>query len=205
MKITRRALLALSALAPPAWVLAAQRKRRPRRGRPTGGYGANYFPNVVLRTHQNKEVRFYDDVLKGKVVVFSFMYSQCEGICVPVTTNLVKVQEMLGDRVGRDIFMYSVTLDPENDTPEVLKKYAEMHGVGPGWWFLTGKFDHIELIRYKMGFWDRDPELDADKSEHSGMVLYGNEPLQRWAACPGQGRPEWIVRSILWVADTMNA
>ncbi len=200
MRITRKAFFALCALAPFGYVLATRERPQPRRGRPAGGYGPNYFPNVLLSTHENKKVRFYDDLLRDKIVVISFMYVQCAGICLPVLRNLVQVQKMLGDRVGRDIFMYSITLDPENDTPEVLRSHAEILEVGPGWLFLTGEPEDVELLRHKLGFWDRDPVLDADKTQHGGMVLYGNEPMQRWAACPGQGRPEWMTKSILWVA-----
>jgi protein SCO1 len=92
-----------------------------------------YFPNVILRTHHNKKVRFYDDLLKDKIVTINFMYSKCEGVCPGITANLLKVQKLLGARMGRDIFMYSITLKPEQDTPKVLKQYAKMHAAGPGW------------------------------------------------------------------------
>ena len=74
-----------------------------------------------------------------------------------------------------------------------------MHGAKPGWLFLTGDPKDIELLRRKLGFTNPDPKLDADKSQHIGMVRYGNEPLQQWAACPGQANASWIVESVLWV------
>ena len=160
---------------------------------------ARYFPNVELTTHEGKKVRFYDDLLKDKIVVINFMYADCEGICPTITTNLVKAQKLLGARIGRDIFMYSLTLSPEKDTPEALKHYAKMHGVKPGWLFLTGKPDEIETLRRTLGFSDQNPKLDKDKSNHIGMVRYGNEPRQWWAMCPGQAHAEWIVNSILWM------
>src|SRR5215216_4991293 len=72
-----------------------------------------YFPNFELTTHDGRKVHFYDDLIKDKIVVLNFMYVKCEGICMPITTNLKRVQKLLGDRVGRDIFMYSITLKPE--------------------------------------------------------------------------------------------
>jgi protein SCO1/2 len=78
------------------------------------------FPNVTLTTHEGKKVKFYDDLLKDKIVIINFMYVKCEGICPGTTANLVKVQKLLGDRIGKDIFMYSITLKPEEDTPEKL-------------------------------------------------------------------------------------
>ncbi len=86
--------------------------------------GSDFFTNAVFRTHENKEVRFYDDLIKDKHVVINFMYTRCEGSCPITTANLVKVQEALKKRVGRDIFMYSISLKPEEDDPATLKEYA---------------------------------------------------------------------------------
>ena len=158
-----------------------------------------YFPNLPLITHEGKKVSFYDDLIKGKIVTINMFYAQCDEICPRVTANLVKVQKLLGDRVGRDIFMYSITLKPEQDTPQAMKDFMEMHGVRPGWTFLTGAPDDMELLRRKLGFTYPDPEIDKDKAQHIGNVRYGNEPMALWAACPGQANPEWIVESISWV------
>jgi protein SCO1/2 len=154
------------------------------------------FPNVVLTTHEGKKVKFYDDLVKNKIVIFNFMYAKCEGVCPGITMNLARVQKLLGPRVGRDIFMYSITLKSEVDTPKVLAEYARMHHAGPGWTFLTGKPSDIELLRQKQGFTNPDPVLDADKSQHIGMIRFGNEPMQWWAGCPGLARPEFIVKEI---------
>ena len=158
----------------------------------------HHLPNVPLVTHIGQRVRFYDDLVKDKKVVINFMYAKCEGICVPVTANLVRVQKLLGDRVGRDIFMYSITLKPAQDSADDLREYAEQHHVGPGWLFLTGTPPDIEHLRRALGFTYADPVEDADTSNHIGMVRFGVEPLTRWAACPGMANPEHIVRTILW-------
>ena len=161
-----------------------------------------YFPNVVLYTQENRKVRFYDDLIKGKIVVINVFYAQCDGVCPGITANLVTVQKMLGDRVGRDIFMYSLTLKPEHDTPTALKEYAEMFKVRPGWTFLTGKPADAELLRRSLGFTDPDPKLDQDKSQHIGNIKFGNERYMLWSACPGMANPEWIVKSIGWMDRT---
>jgi protein SCO1/2 len=158
-----------------------------------------YFPNVTLITHEGKRVRFYDDLIKDKIVVLNLMYADCGGVCPGITANLVKVQRLLGDRVGHDIFFYSITIKPERDTPSVLREYARMHGVGPGWFFLTGKPSDIEFLRRKLGFVDPDPKVDRDKSNHIGIIRYGNEPRTLWGACPGLTTPRSIVESISWV------
>jgi len=160
----------------------------------------HYFPDVTLTTHEGKRVRLYEDLIKDRCVTFNFMYTHCQGICSPVTTNLLRVQSILSDRVGRDIFMYSFTLKPEEDTPEVLGEYVKLRKIGPGWTFLTGTPRDLELVRRRLGFTDPDPKRDADRSNHTGMVRYGNEGLQLWAAFPGQSGAEAIAKSILWVA-----
>ncbi len=158
-----------------------------------------YFPNVPLRTQDNKKVHFYDDLIKNKIVTINFFYAKCEGVCPGITANLVRVQRLLGERVGRDIFMYSFSLKPSEDTPAVLKEYAESYNVRPGWQFLTGAPADLELLRRSLGFTDPDPKLDQDKSTHIGNIRYGNEPLMLWSACPGLAHAEWIAESIGWV------
>ena len=154
------------------------------------------FPNVTLTTHDVKKVKFYDDLLKDKIVLINFMYVKCEGSCPGTTANLVKVQQLLGDRVGKDIFMYSITLKPEEDTPKDLAAYAKAYKVKPGWKFLTGDPKDVELLRQKLGFIDRDPVRDANKSNHIGMLRWGNEPHTLWAGCPASLAPSKIVKEI---------
>ncbi len=164
-----------------------------------------YFPNLVLTSHEGRKLKFYDDMVKDKLVIFNMFYAKCEGICSPVTRNLVRVQKLLGDRVGKDIFMYSFTLKPKEDNVMALKHYAEMHKVQPGWLFLTGSPDDMETLRQKLGFTDPDPVLDKDTSNHIGVIKYGNEPLERWGGCPGMSTPEWIAETISWVDWPKNS
>lgn len=167
-------------------------------GRRSGlGFRAGYFPNVPLVTHEGRTVRFYDDVLREKFVVLTFMYATCGKTCPLVTANLVRVQQLLGDRIGRDVFFYSISVQPEKDTPEQLRRYAKAYGAGPGWWFLTGKRADIDLIRRRLGAVDPDPVVDAQPSRHSGMVRYGHEAFGRWGAAPGEAKPAWIARAIV--------
>src|SRR4029453_13399288 len=158
-----------------------------------------YFPNFELTTHEGKKVRFYDDLIKDKIVVLNFMYAKCEGVCVPVTMNLKRVQKLLGDRVGRDIFMYSITLKPQEDTPRALKHYVDMHRIKPGWTFLTGKPDEINTLRRSLGFKDAKAKLDKDLTTQPGMVNKGNEPRKGGGMFPGGGNAPWIVECILWM------
>ncbi len=204
-RLARWGLYALCALAPAAYVFAGApppSRGDPRttpRFRPTpGGFGANYFPDVTLTTHEGQRVRLYDDLLKGKTVVVNFMYARCEGVCPGTTANLRRVQELLGEAAGRDVFFYSFSLKPEEDTPAVLNTYAEAHGVKPGWLFLTGAPADLELVRRKFGFVDPDPAVDAEKGSHVGVVLYGDVDHQQWAACPCLSNPRLMLEQIVW-------
>ena len=158
-----------------------------------------YFPNLVLTTHEGNKVKFYDDLVKDKMVIFNMFYAKCEGICSPITRNLVRLQNILGSRVGKDIFMYSFTLKPKEDTVDAMAHYAHMHKTKPGWFFLTGSAEDMETVRRKLGFVDPDPQVDKDLSNHIGVIKYGNEPLERWGGCPGMQAPEWIAETLSWV------
>jgi protein SCO1 len=154
------------------------------------------IPNVEVWTHEGRKVRFYDDLVKDKVVTLNAFFVGCGGSCPLITANLRRVQDLLGEQVGRDIFMYSITLQPELETPEILRDYAEQFEVRPGWQFLTGAPADIELLRRRLGFYDPDPGIDVLDDTHTGILRFGNDRLQRWAGCPALARPEGIVFAI---------
>jgi len=171
------------------------------KSRSAASLGPGYFTNAVLRTHENKLVRFYEDLIKGKLVVINFMYAKCQGACPRAIANLLKVQQTLHNRVGRDIFMYSITLKPQEDTPAVLKEYVRIHGVKPGWLFLTGSEYDLTTIRFKLFRWDH-PVVDYDIDQHTGMVRIINDTLNRWGMCPTSAKPYQIVEAITWAEPT---
>jgi protein SCO1/2 len=158
--------------------------------------GAEWFTNVEVTTHDGRVLRFYDDVMKGKILLINFFFTSCDDICPLMTNNLSQVQALLGDRVGQEIRMVSITLEPEHDTPEVLAAYARSHGAGPGWLFLTGNQADIELLRHRLGFVDSDAATDADLEQHIGAVRIANEPLHRWAMSPALLNPAALVRAV---------
>jgi len=140
--------------------------------------GNSHFPNVELITQDGKKVRFYDDLIKGKIVAIDLIYTTCKFNCPLETARLVQLQKMMGDRMGKDVFFYSISIEPETDTPEVLKAYAEKYHVGPGWLFLTGKPADIKLLSHKLGL-DSLPSAD-DPDGHTPHVLMGNEKTGLW-------------------------
>lgn len=161
------------------------------------------LPNLTLWTHENKKVRLYDDLLKGKIFLLNMFFVACtDGVCPMVTANLARVPPLLGKRLGQDTFMYSISLDPVKDTPENVRAYTKLFNVPPGWLFLTGdknKPEEIEQLRKALGYWDPDPKRDADKTSHIGLTRVGNEPLDRWTSCPTLAEPREIVRVLSYL------
>ena len=150
---------------------------------------ADRFPNIELTTQDGKKVHFYDDLIKDKIVAINLIYTHCEYSCPLETARLVQVQKLLGDRVGKDIFFYSITIDPKRDTREVLKEYAEKYHVGPGWLFLTGKKDDIDFLSKRLGLYS-DPALSLDG--HTPHLLIGNEPMGQWMRNSALDNPRFL-------------
>jgi cytochrome oxidase Cu insertion factor (SCO1/SenC/PrrC family) len=139
-------------------------------------WGANYFPNVPLITQDGDTVHFFDDLIKDKIVAVNFIYTTCRDSCPLETAQLVRVQDILGDRLGHDVFFYSITIDPEHDTPEVLKAYKAKFGAN--WTFLTGKESDIILLRRKLGLYIE--EIQDGSNNHNVSMIIGNQATGRW-------------------------
>jgi protein SCO1 len=151
--------------------------------------------NVPLITQDGQEVHFYDDVIKGKTVAVNFIYTQCMFACPLETARMAQVQKILGERVGKDIFFYSISIDPDHDTPAVLKEYMQDFDVGPGWTFLTGKRADIDLLAYRLGM-TYDPNITAGPGPnldgHTIHLLIGNEPTGQWLRDSSTDNPSVI-------------
>jgi copper(I)-binding protein/cytochrome oxidase Cu insertion factor (SCO1/SenC/PrrC family) len=139
-------------------------------------WGANYFPNVPLVTQDGKTVHFFDDLIKDKVVAINFIYTHCPDTCPLETAQLVQVQNIMGDRLGKDVFFYSISIDPERDTPEVLKEYRDRFKAH--WTFLTGKKSDIIELRKKLGLYIE--EIQDGSNNHNVNMIIGNQATGRW-------------------------
>src|SRR5919202_1305374 len=156
-----------------------------------------HLPNVPLVTHEGRQVRFYDDLVKDKKVVLTFVSSRAPAQSRTVTRNLAAVQRFFGWRIGTDIYMYSIARNPDRDTPAVLARWARRSGARPGWRFLTGEPSAVETLRHSLGFASPDRAEDADPAYSIGLLRYGIEPEMRWAHCQSQAEPRVIVHSLL--------
>jgi len=156
-----------------------------------------YFPNVRLTTQNGERVRFYD-LIKGRTVAIELIYTTCQFACPLETARLAQVQTLLGERMGKDIFFYSISIDPAHDTPAVMKAFAKKFGAGPGWTFLTGKAEDIELLSRKLGLYSKpDPE---NKDGHTPALLFGNEATGQWIRGSAVDNPKMMATMLSeWV------
>lgn len=149
-----------------------------------------YFTDVELINQDGKKVRFYSDVLKGKTVIVNAFFTSCTSVCPPMNRNMEKIQEALGERVGRDVFLVSMTVDPEVDTPTRLKEYAQKFHAGKGWIFLTGKKENLDWALYKLG------QYVETKDDHKTIFIIGNEPTGLWKKAFGMANVAELVQVV---------
>ena len=146
-----------------------------------------YFTDVLLVDQDGKELRLYSDLMKDKVVIVNSMFTSCNSVCPPMTLNLQRIQEWLGDRLGKDVVILSFSVDPTTDTPQTLKAFAQKYKARPGWHFLTGKRENLELAMRKLGLY-----VDA-RDDHYTVMLIGNNRTNLWKKALGMARAEALI------------
>lgn len=164
---------------------------------PTGA--EKYFTDVVLLNQDNEKMRLYSDLLKGKVVIINSFFATCQGSCLPLNRNLEKVQEALGDRLGKDVNIISISVDPGVDTPASLKQYSKKLHAKPGWYFLTGDKKNVDLALYKLG------QFVEQKENHLNIFIIGNERTGLWKKAFGLAASDELVKVVESVLNDQPA
>ena len=154
-----------------------------------------YFTDVELINQDGAKLRFYSDLLKGHTVVIIPFFATCTNVCPPMNATMRKIQQALGSRVGNEIYLISITVDPVNDTPERLKEYAAKFHAEPGWYFVTGKPENVNLALEKLG------QYVADKNDHSTIMTIGNEATGLWKKAFGLAKSEELIKVVDSVLD----
>lgn len=149
-----------------------------------------YFSDVQLLNQNGEKMRLYSDLLQGKTVIINSFFASCQGSCLPLMRNLQKVQESLGDRLGKDAFIISISVDPAVDTPTSLKAYAKKVHARDGWYFLTGDKASVEFALKKIG------QFVESKESHLNIFIIGNERTGLWKKAFGLAKSEEIVKVV---------
>ena len=149
-----------------------------------------YFTDVVLTNQDGKPMRLYTDLLKGKVVIINTFFTTCVSICPPMSHNLEKVQEWLGSRLGKDVHIISISVDYTTDTPPRLKDYAQKYRARPGWYFLGGKKENVEVALRKLG------QFVEAKDDHTSIMIIGNLQTGLWKKAFGLARPDDLIKVV---------
>lgn len=175
--------------------------------------GHRFIPNVVVETTDGDRRLFYDDLIKGRTVILQFTSTSTHDD-YPVTRNLKNVQRLLGDRCGRDVFVYTITSDPERDTREVFARFSKQFSPGPGWQFLTGIPESIEAIKRVLFVHSgakRSVGESGGASTHGtghdcslGLMRYGNDKAGLWGSVPTKLDPRLIVERVNWISPTSS-
>lgn len=146
----------------------------------------NYFGDIRLIDQEGREVRLYSDLIEGKVVVIDVMFTACIGACPIMSSTFAKIQDRLGERLGKDVHLISISVDPVNDTPARLKEFAARFKARPGWFFLTGPKENVDAALRKLGQYVETPEA------HQSLFLIGNDRTGLWKKAFGLAKPEDI-------------
>ncbi len=156
----------------------------------SGSSGASYFTNLPLVSQDRPRLRFYDDLVRGKIVLINSFYASCADVCSPVSFNLANAQKLLDEQLDTPVQIVSISTDPVADTPELLRDYAKRHGAQPGWSFVTGKKENVDWVLHKLGLYNED------KTQHSAILWIGNERSGAWLKLHALAPPEAIVAAV---------
>jgi protein SCO1/2 len=149
-----------------------------------------YFGEIELVNQNGEKMRLYSDLLKGKVVIINSFFATCQGSCLPLNRNLEKVQAAMGDHIGKDLYIISISVDPTVDTPARPKEYAKKLNAQPGWYFLTGEKEKVDLALYKLG------QYVENKQDHLNIFIIGNERTGLWKKAFGLARSDELVKVV---------
>jgi protein SCO1/2 len=154
-----------------------------------------YFTDVELVNQNGEKMRLYSDLLKDKVVVINFFFATCKGTCLPMNRNIEKVQAVFGDRLGKDAYIISISVDPTVDTPARLKEYAAKINARPGWYFITGDKANVEFALKKLG------QYVESREDHTNIVLIGNERTGLWKKAFGLAKSDELNKVVVSVLN----
>ncbi len=155
------------------------------------------FPDCVVRNQRGESFRLVSDLLSDRRVILGFIYTRCRGICPVTTDHMAAANRLLQERGVGPFTMLSLSVDPRQDGPADLARYAEINeAVGfANWQFIVASEADTLAIRRAFKLVDADPTRDADVTNHSGLLVLGNDRTDRWGAIPAGAEPIHIANT----------
>jgi len=142
---------------------------------PAGNHAAIELDDIVLVNQDGQQVAIASEVIGDRIVVVDFVYTTCTTVCPVLSATFRQIQERLGDRLGDDVVLASVSVDPLRDTPARMKAYAGKLGAADGWVWLTGKKQNVTKVLEAFGAYTPNFE------DHPSMILVGDGQSREWA------------------------
>ena len=150
-----------------------------------------YFTDLEVIDQNGRKLRFYSDVLKGRVVLINFIFTNCPDACPMMTHKLMQVRSMMVPAIKDDVWFISVSVDPDRDTPEAMKAFAEKQGVDESRWiFLTGDKENLEFLVKRLG------QYTPDIESHTTLMLAGNTITRHWTRVLPMVPPDGIAQQM---------
>ena len=148
------------------------------------------IPIAEMVTQNSEPVDLRSDVVSDRIVVLDFIYTTCTTVCPVLTAIMSQVNGQLAERIGKDVILVSMTVDPKRDTPARLKKYSSNFRTDDGWLWLTGDKLVVDGVLRKLGAYT------ANFEHHPAMVLVGDGRTGQWSRFVGFPGADAIVDKV---------
>jgi len=191
MKMKRQLALMISVMLLLSIEVAAQSKAEPSCHTPASKAtpatrSKMVIPDVKVLDQDGNALNFYTDLIKDKTVAINFIFTNCTTICPPLAATFAKLQKEMGDRVGKDVHLISISVDPVTDTPERLKAWGAKFKAGPGWTFVTGEKPEIDKLLNALG------AAVSKREDHTPAIIIGNDTKDVWTRTYGLAKIDQI-------------
>jgi len=145
------------------------------------------IPDVAVLDQDGNRLNFYTDLIKNKIVAINFIFTNCTTICPPLAATFARLQKEMGDKVGKDVHLISISVDPVTDTPERLKAWGAKFKAGPGWTFVTGEKQEIDKLLNALG------TAVSKREDHTPAMIIGNDSRGLWTRTYGLAKINQIM------------
>jgi len=137
------------------------------------------IPDIPVLDQDGNTLHFYTDLIKNKTVAINFIFTNCTTICPPLAATFARLQKEMGEKIGTDVHLISISVDPLTDTPERLKAWGAKFKAGPGWTFVTGEKQEMDKLLTALG------AAVSKREDHTPSMIIGNDSKSVWTRTYG--------------------